>query len=146
MARKKKTNGKQIERRALRIEQDPAHPLYLFTLTADELLKIADISRISRDEGGKLIGYQRAGVRRHVQDIVEYLNQEPVLFPNSIILALSSRVKFKQSRGPATGDGLAKAGTLVIPLPVNGGQKPAWIVDGQQRALALSMCNKPAPA
>lgn len=37
MARKK-TNGKQIERRALRIEQDPAHPLYLFTLTSDELL------------------------------------------------------------------------------------------------------------
>lgn len=141
MARKK-TNGKQIERRALRIEQDPAHPLYLFTLTSDELLKVADISRISRDEAGKLIGYQRAGVRRHVQDIVDYLNQDAILFPNSIILALSSRVKFKQSRGPTTGDGLAQAGTLEIPLPSNGGPKPAWIVDGQQRTLALSMCEK----
>jgi DGQHR domain-containing protein len=144
MARKKQTNGKNnIERRALRIEQNPAHPLYLFTLTSDELLKVADISRISRGEGGKLIGYQRAGVKRHVQDIVDYLNQDSILFPNSIILALSSRVKFKQSRGPATGDGLAKAGTLEIPLPTNGGQKPAWIVDGQQRALALAKCNKP---
>lgn len=101
---------------------------------------MADISRISRDEAGKLIGYQRAGVRRHVQDIVDYLNQDAILFPNSIILALSSRVNFKQSRGPTTGDGLAQAGTLKIPLPSNGGPKPAWIVDGQQRTLALSMC------
>ena len=144
MARKKKANGKQLERRALRIEQDPAHPLFLFTLTAEDLLKIADISRISRDEAGKLIGYQRAEVRRHVQDIVEYLNQDSIVFPNSIILALTSRVKFKQSRGRANDeDGLAKAGTLEIPLPVNGGEKPAWIVDGQQRMLALSMCDKP---
>ena len=144
MARNKKAPGKQLERRALRIEQDPAHPLFLFTLTAGDLLKIADISRISRDEAGKLIGYQRAEVRRHVQDIVEYLNQDSIVFPNSIILALTSRVKFKQSRGRANDeDGLAKAGTLEIPLPVNGGQKPAWIVDGQQRMLALSMCDKP---
>lgn len=144
MARKRKANGNTLERRALRIEQDPAHPLFLFTLTASDLLKIADVSRISRDEAGKLIGYQRAEVRRHVQDIVEYLNQDSIVFPNSIILALTSRVKFKQSRGRANDeDGLAKAGTLEIPLPVNGGQKPAWIVDGQQRMLALSMCDKP---
>ncbi len=144
MARKKKVNGKTLKRRALRIEQDPAHPLFLFTLTAEDLLKIADISRISRDEAGKLIGYQRAGVRRHVQDIVEYLNQDSILFPNSIILALTSRVRFTQSRGRANDeDALAKAGTLEIPLPFNGGQKPAWIVDGQQRMLALAKCKRP---
>ena len=142
MARSKKTNAQFLERRALRIDQNPLHPLYLFSLTGDELMKIADISRLSRDEGGKLIGYQRAGVRRHVQDIVEYLDQDSILFPNSIILAISSRVRFKQSRGPATGDGLAKAGTLEIPLPLNGGPKPAWIVDGQQRAIALTKCKK----
>lgn len=142
MARTKKHNGQILERRALRIDQNAKHPLYLFTLTGDELLRIADISRLSRDEGGKLIGYQRAGVRRHVQDIVDYLNQDEILFPNSIIIAISSRVKFKQSRGPATGDGFAKAGTLEIPLPSNGGPKPAWIVDGQQRAIALSKCKR----
>lgn len=142
MARKR-PNGKQIERRALRIEQNSAHPLFLFTLTGDELLKVADISKIARDEAGKLIGYQRSAVRRHVQDIVDYLNQDEILFPNSIILALSSRIKFRQSRGPSTGDGLAQAGTLEIPLPSNGSPKPAWIVDGQQRAIALSMCRRP---
>ena len=31
-----------IRRQALRVEQDRKHPLYLFTLTAEELLRIAD--------------------------------------------------------------------------------------------------------
>ena len=142
MAPRKRSNVKSLHRRALRIEQNNTHPLYLFTLTGEELLQIADISRISRSEAGKLIGYQRAAVRRHVQDIVDYLDQEDILFPNSIILALSSQVKFRQSRGPSVGDGLASAGTLEIPLPNGSGAKPAWIVDGQQRALALSKCKR----
>lgn len=142
MVKKKTGRSNSIERRALLIQQNIDHPLYLFTLTGEELLKIADISRISRDDDGKLIGYQRAGVRRHVQDIVDYLNEDSILFPNSIILALSSKVKFMKSRGPATGDGYAKAGIIKIPVPAEDATKPAWIVDGQQRALALSKCEK----
>ncbi len=142
MATRKRTKGTSMQRRALRIDQNSKHPLFLFTLTGEELLEIADISRISRDEAGSLIGYQRAGVRRHVEDIVDYLNQEQIIFPNSIILALSSRVKFRQSRGPSVGDGLATAGTLEIPTANGSNPKPAWIVDGQQRALALSKCNR----
>ena len=63
-----------LRRRALRIEQCKGHPLYLLCLTGEEVLDVADISRVSRDEAGKLIGYQRAEVKRHVQGIVEYLN------------------------------------------------------------------------
>lgn len=85
---------REIRRRVLRIEQDPQHPLYLFGMTGAELLEIADISRVSRDDAGKLLGYQRAEVKKHVQNIVDYLNSGPVLFPNSIILALSSDVHF----------------------------------------------------
>jgi DGQHR domain-containing protein len=132
----------EIRRRALRIEQDPKHPLYLFTMTGAQLLEIADISRVSRDDAGKLLGYQRAEVKKHVQNIVDYLNSGNVLFPNAIILALSSDVKFRYSRGPDINDGCASAGTLEI--PVRNGKKPAWIVDGQQRALALSKCNNPS--
>ncbi|MBI4817023.1 MAG: DGQHR domain-containing protein [Deltaproteobacteria bacterium] len=128
-----------VRRRALRLDQTTDHPLYLFSLTADELLSIADISRISRDDAGKLIGYQRPEVRHHVEDIVDYLNGPKVLFPNSIILALSSRVEFVRSRGPQVNDGLVAAGTLEIPMTT---PKPAWIVDGQQRALALSRCTR----
>ena len=129
---------KLLKRRALRIDQTAEFTLYLFTLKASEILQVADISRVSRDEVGKLIGYQRPEVRGHVKEIVEYLNGPSALFPNPIILALSSAVRFASSRGPNATDGLARGGDIEIPLPTEGRSKPAWIVDGQQRALALT--------
>jgi DGQHR domain-containing protein len=126
-----------IRRRALKIQQNERHPLFVFSLTGDEILAVSDISRLSRDDAGKLIGYQRPEVRRHVQDIVEYLNSDNILFPNPIILAVSSDVKFHPSRGRRDRSGLVWVGTLEIPIPRNG-HRPAWIVDGQQRALAIS--------
>lgn len=133
----------ELKRRALCVNQDGKHPLYMFTLSAKELLRVADVSRVSRTEAGKLIGYQRPEVRRHVQSIVDYLDSGRVLFPNSIILALSSAISFVHSRGPNVSDGLAESGTLVIPLAGEGQPKPAWIVDGQQRALALARAKNP---
>src|SRR4051812_47262779 len=115
-----------LRRRAIRVDQDPEHPLYLFTLTGDELLRVADISRINRDEEGKLIGYQRPEVRQHIQNIVDYLDSGKVIFPNSVILAVTSDVIFKQSRGPKVDAGFAVSGTLEIPLPRDGDPKPAW--------------------
>ena len=127
-----------LQRRALSVQQPSGTPVFLFTVTAAELLQVADISRISRDEEGQLIGYQRPEVRRHVNQIVEYLDGDSVLFPHAVIVALPSTVKFRQSRGPGTHDGLAAAGTLEIPLPKPGEPRPGWLVDGQQRALALA--------
>lgn len=136
-SRKRLAARSVIRRRALRIEQNDKHPLYVFCLTGDEILAAADISRLSRDDAGKLIGYQRPHVKRHIQDIVEYLNSDNILFPNSLILALSSKVKFHPNRGRVGSDGLVASGIVEIPLGKNG-HKPAWIVDGQQRALAIS--------
>ena len=83
-----KANGtKYLRRRALQIRQNDSCPLYVFSLTGEDLEAIAEISRISRSDAGKLIGYQRPEVKRHVQEIVEYLNGKDVLFPNSLILA-----------------------------------------------------------
>ena len=127
-----------LQRRALCVEQPTGTSVFLFTVTASELLEVADISRISRDDHGHLIGYQRPEVRRHVGQIVEYLDGDDVLFPHAVILALPSTVRFRQSRGPGTHDGLAAAGTLEIPIPPPGEPRPGWLVDGQQRALALS--------
>jgi DGQHR domain-containing protein len=132
----------ELHRRALRIDQTDGHPLYLFSLTAAEVLQVADVSRVSRDEASQLIGYQRPEVRNHVQDIIDYLNSGAVIFPNAIILALSSRATFKSSRGPHTQDGLSTAGTLTLPVAAPGQPKPAWIVDGQQRAIALSRAER----
>ncbi|MBW4719406.1 DGQHR domain-containing protein DpdB [Saccharothrix obliqua] len=135
-----------LTRRALRIEQTSKVTIYQFALTASEILDVADISRVSRDEAGKLIGYQRPEVRGHVKEIVDYLNGPDVIFPNPIILALSSVVRFVPSRGSKTSDGLARGGEIVIPLSAEGRPKPGWIVDGQQRALALAQAvNKDFP-
>ncbi|MCB9759486.1 MAG: DGQHR domain-containing protein [Alphaproteobacteria bacterium] len=127
-----------LTRRALQLRQHDEHPVFVFALRPDEVLRIANISRISRDNDGTLIGYQRDEVKRHVKDILDYLNSGQVLFPNAIILSFNESVRFRRSRGPATDDGLATSGSLDIPLVDEGQARPAWIVDGQQRALALS--------
>lgn len=128
-----------IERRALRIMQNPDMPVYLFALAAEEIGEVSDVARISRDEAGKLIGYQRPERRSHVKQILDYLDSGEVLFPNGLILALPETVKFRASRGPATSDGLATSGVLEIPIPESDdAPRPAWIVDGQQRSLALA--------
>jgi len=86
-----------------------------------------------------LKGFQRPEIRNHVNSIVEYLNQKNVIFPNAIILAMSPEIKFAASRGPKP-DGLSdisQSGKLTIPVR-NEGERIAWIVDGQQRSLALA--------
>ena len=128
-----------LSRRALVVHQPSDHPLYLFALTTIELEAIADISRVSRDGAGKLIGYQRAAVKKHIDGIVEYLDGENPLLPNAMILAINSSAKFTKSRGPNVDDGVVGAGTLEIPIPAPGEVRPAWIVDGQQRSMALGM-------
>ncbi len=128
-----------LERRALRLKQNSEMPLYLFALAAEEVDLVADVARISRDEAGRLIGYQRPERKSHVRQILQYLDSTDVLFPNGLILALPDNVKFKSSRGPGASDGLAISGVLEIPLPASDEEpRPAWIVDGQQRSLALA--------
>ena len=134
-----------VERRALRISQNDEVPLYLFTLAASEVSDVAEVARLRRSDAGKLIGYQRSEKRNHVKQIVDYLDtaSDTVLFPNALVLALPDTVQFKSSRGPATTDGLATAGTLRIPVPDNPDEpRPAWIVDGQQRSLALAQTRR----
>jgi len=97
--------NKKILTRTLRTTQDNDIPLYSFFLRGCDILNIADISRISKDENGLIQGYQRGEVFRHINEIADYLDSESVIFPNAIILAMSSEVDFKQSRGPKIGDG-----------------------------------------
>lgn len=135
-----------LAKRALRLNQAPGSQLYVFSLTAPEIAQLTDISRVSRDESGDLIGYQRPEVRQHVQEIVDYLDSDEVIFPNPIIIALPSTVRFVASRGPkptnASEDAAGCTGTLEIPLPVGNEPKPGWIVDGQQRTVALGKAQR----
>ena len=127
-----------ITRRALRFRQSPDCLLYVFSLTAAQILQIAGISRVSRGEGGELIGYQRPEVRQHIQEIVDYVDGDQVIFPNPIIIALPSTVKFTNGRGIGVDGDRSDQGRIHIPVPPEGAPKVGWIVDGQQRALALS--------
>jgi DGQHR domain-containing protein len=135
-----------VIRRALELAQREGTPLYLFAVRPNELERLASISRVSRSPGHELVGYQRAEVRQHVEEIREYLDTAQVLFPNALILAFEERLVFKRSRGPSIDDGLATGGTLDLPLAEGDEPRPAWIVDGQQRALALSRTTNQALA
>jgi DGQHR domain-containing protein len=124
--------------RALRSLQGGVH-VYSFFAPGDKITKIADISRVFRDEADSLEGFQRKEIKNHVKQITEYLDRGDIIFPNAIILAFSPEVEFKQSRGqePEGCIDIAKMGTLTIPIREEG-KRVAWIVDGQQRSLALS--------
>ncbi|WP_287345628.1 DGQHR domain-containing protein DpdB [Mesorhizobium sp.] len=125
--------------RAVKTQQGEGIDVYAFFLYGSDLSRVADISRIRRDEN-ELKGFQRKEIRAHVKEIVEFLDSGgPVLFPNAITLALSLDVEFEPSRGPKPKGliELANTGTLSIPVREEG-DRAAWIVDGQQRSLALA--------
>jgi DGQHR domain-containing protein len=131
-------NNKAVFVRALRTRQGKVE-VYSFFLPGGDVTRIAGISRIERDKDDNLRGFQRKEIRTHVRSIIQYLNQGKVLFPNAITLAFSPDVKFKQSRGPTpeTLTDIAQAGLLRIPVRETG-PRVGWIVDGQQRSLALA--------
>lgn len=129
----------QIVVRALHTTQGDNLDVYAFFIVGSDIVRIADISRVERDSDEILKGFQRPEIKTHVRSIADYLQKGRVLFPNAIILALSPEVRFSASRGtrPAGDEGIAQSGTLTLPI-YKEGERVAWIVDGQQRSLALA--------
>lgn len=125
--------------RALHTTQGAGLDVYAFFIKGGDIVRVADISRIERDATDALKGFQRPEIREHVKGIIDYLNQGDVLFPNAIILAMSSEVKFAASRGtrPTADARVSESGTLTLPI-YDEGRRVAWIVDGQQRSIALA--------
>lgn len=150
IAKRNKSNDgeslvKTVTLRVIQTTQGNGVELFSFFIPGELITQIADISRIHRDDGDHLEGFQRKEIKRHVNSIVEYLDQENVLFPNSITLALSPEIdfKFKSARGrdPEGSLDTIHSGTLSIPI-LKEGERVAWIVDGQQRSLALAKAKK----
>ena len=131
-----------VKRSALRVNQHRERPLYLLTLTTADLDAIAGTHRIGRDAKGKLTGYQRPQVRRHIKNIVEYLDSERPLFPSSLVLALPSDTRFRATPGAITTDRHSTPGILEMRVATNGRPQRALIVDGQQRAAALAQSRR----
>lgn len=135
--------------RALRTLQADGIAVFTFFLPGADLLEVAEISRIHRDpENGGLRGFQRREIRDHVRSISTFLDSAPsVLFPNAVLLAITPRASFVRSRGekPAGEVRAAEAGTLYLPRPTRASDpKAAWVIDGQQRCLALSQARNRA--
>src|SRR5689334_12464894 len=101
----------------MKTKQGDGVDVFCFFLYGSDITRIADISRLARDEA-ELKGFQRREIRSHVNSIVEFLDSGPVVFPNAIILAFSPEVDFKYSRGSRP-EGLvdvADSGNLTIPV------------------------------
>lgn len=99
--------------------------IFSLSVQGNEILDIASIDRIRRDDKGVLIGYQRIEISKHINEISEYMNRADAILPNAIVVCFDDVVKFEE-----IADGM---GYLIIP----DNNEHGWIVDGQQRATAL---------
>lgn len=121
---------------ALRIRQGTQF-IYIFGVDGKRIHDFATVSRVHRDDI-TLQGYQRPEVLSHITAIRRYLESDGAMLPNAIVVAFDERVKFVAS-GTGSPVDYVSAGELVIPidesLPED--QKPAWLVDGQQRSAAI---------
>jgi DGQHR domain-containing protein len=122
---------------ALRVEQRPGVPLYLFGVDGRAIHHFAAVDPAERTSEGVLRGYQRERVARHIAEIFQYLTTENALLPNAIVLAFDERVNFVPEPGAIRNE-WGTPGQLSIPVPELGEAKPAFIVDGQQRVSALA--------
>ena len=122
---------------ALRVEQRPDVPMFVFAVNGRLISQIAAVDPVERTGEGVLTGYQRERVARHIAEIHAYLQESDALLPNAIVLAIDEQVGFTADAGAIRSE-WGTPGTLTIPFPSPGGVKPASIVDGQQRVSALA--------
>lgn len=121
---------------ALEINQGD-RKIYCFAVDGKDLLDFTAVSRIGRSEG-ILRGYQRPEVLSHIRAIQRYLESPGAMLPNAVVLAFDKRVEFTpyRRRSPVA---YSTPGELVIPVDLteSESQKPALLVDGQQRTAAI---------
>ena len=128
---------------ALRITQGGRH-IFTFGVDGKRLTDFATVSRVRR-ASSDLHGYQRPEVQSHIKAIRQYLESPGAMLPNAIVLAFNSKVRFEaMSNGPGVVDYVA-LGELVIPIDEGAPDrdKPAWLVDGQQRSAAIRDADVP---
>ena len=121
---------------ALEVQQGPKRRLYVFAVDGKLVHGFATVSRIKRI-GEEVGGYQRPEVLAHIAEIRSYLESESAMIPNAVVLAFDKRVRFESAFGPS--GSYTRPGEIVIPVNPEWreDQKPAFIVDGQQRLAAV---------
>jgi DGQHR domain-containing protein len=111
-------------------EQSHTMQVFSFAAKVGDIQKFAKIDRVSRGESGELIGFQRPQIANHIREIKGYLDSPGSILPNPIVVAFISGVEMER-----LDTGLAR-----ISIDISDGPK-GYIVDGQQRFIALSNLN-----
>ncbi|MDC0189751.1 DGQHR domain-containing protein DpdB [Rhodospirillales bacterium] len=117
----------QMKFSAIRAKQSKDHSVVSFPARASEILEIASIDRISRDQDGKIKGFQRPQIALHINEIRDYLSQDDAVLPNPIVLAFTEAVEVTEIDGKL----------VEFTIDISKGA-PGLVVDGQQRLTALS--------
>lgn len=132
------TKPRELRLPAIEVTQGEGRTLYTFAVDGKLLPSFATVSRIRRDPGVGLEGYQRPEVQSHIQGIRQYLESERPLIPNAVVIAFDPRVRFEPGPVKPLVDH-ARQGTLVIPFDPHGPEteRPGFVVDGQQRLAAI---------
>jgi DGQHR domain-containing protein len=120
---------------AFKVQQSERGELFSFVVDGKRIPEFAAVSRIGRDGGEDVVGYQRPEVARHIGEIRTYLETEGAIIPNAIVVSFDDSVRFEADGSETDVEGVAM-GWLIIPIN-DDGEKPGWIVDGQQRVAAL---------
>lgn len=113
-------------------KQAPNHDVFVFVAEPKDVLAVASIDRMGRNDAGELRGFQRHQISSHIRDIRNYLSRPDALLPNAVIVAFLSGVKIVKRQGDY----------IEIVVDSRDGP-PGYVVDGQQRLTALSGIQKP---
>lgn len=125
-------NNNSLRFPCLQAKQNEGKYIYSFVANGKDIPKFASVSRITRNEDGLLEGYQRPEIEEHVDDIARYLSHRNAILPNSIVIAFDKPLLFEPSDST---DANSTIGTIT--LPIGNQSRSGWIVDGQQRTVAI---------
>lgn len=109
-------------------EQSSEIQVFTFCAKIEDIIRFAKIDRASRGESGLLTGFQRPQIANHIREITDYLDKPDSILPNPIVVAFLSGVDVEKSS-------TNRIGRISIDLS---GDTKGYIVDGQQRFIALS--------
>jgi len=119
---------------ALQLQQGENKKVYCFSVNGKDVHNYASISRIAQDGDGKIVGYQRPEIQNHIREIREYINTDTAMIPNAVVLSFNSGFEFIPDRANSN------YGKIRISVSETG-DKPGFIVDGQQRLGAIRDCD-----
>jgi DNA sulfur modification protein DndB len=132
----KQIPGLTIRLPAIKTKMGPTNA-YLFSMTPEDLLKIAYISHRAKGKASDVDSYQRMVSKSRLKAIRQYISGGGI-FPTNIVLNLDAgtkggQVRFERSVQIEDSE-LATVGWLTI----RPAYKSAWIIDGQHRLFAYS--------